>query len=250
MGSTAQTSTYNRTSFTRDDLHGRDRSKADFQPNLHVGMEAVDFPLVDLDGRAMRLSDYWDKKHLVVEFGCITAPVFINDLSSLHRMQRQFKDQGVQFLIIYAREAHPGAHYPAHTSFEQKLKHAQDLKHQEKVDIPVLVDSLEGHAHHAYGVSPSPVYAIDKNGIVVYKSSWLNPGDLKSFLAELLRSEALKASSERMSRVVYSEKLMTVRSNYEVHEQVFERAGPGAREDVNKAFGVDPVELARKQNSR
>ena len=242
-----QGSEYNRRSFTAAGLHSRDRSKMNFQPDLRVGMEVLDFPLVNLEGQTVKLSDFRGNKHLVMEFGCITAPVFINDLTSLSRLHQRFKDKEIQFLIIYAREAHPGAHYPAHNSFEQKLAHARDLKRLEKVELPILVDSLEGDAHHAYGVLPSPVFVVDKGGVLVYKSSWLVPGELEFFLEEFLRGEGLKAGGERMSRLVYSERLMAVQTNYGVHKRVFDRAGPGAHEDVKKAFGVDPVELAKRQ---
>jgi hypothetical protein len=237
-------SEYNRRSFSLEGGHGRDPSKADFQPGLRVGMEAPDYPLLDLDGRAVSLKEFRGRKHVVVEFGCITAPVFINDLTSLHRLYHQFETEAVQFLIIYAREAHPGARYPAHTSIEQKLAHARDLKRLENVEFPVWVDSLDGGAHKAYGTSPSPVYLINKEGMAVYKASWLIPDQLELVLQRLLKADKLKAEGARLSRFVYSESFLPVPTDYTVHERVFDRAGPGAREDVKKAFGVDPVELA------
>jgi len=250
MESAPEPRDYNRRSFTLEGGHGRDPSKADFQPGLHVGIEAPDFPLLDLEGKTVRLSEFHHQKHLVVEFGCITAPVFINDLTSLDRLYRQFKDQEIQFLVIYGREAHPGANYPAHSSIEQKLAHARDLKRLEKIEFPILVDSLDGRAHHAFGTLPSPVYVIDKEGSIVYKASWLIPHFLELVLQELLKVDKLKAEGARMSRLVYSESFLAVQTNYSVHERVFNRSGPGAREDVTKAFGVDPVELAKSQSKR
>jgi peroxiredoxin len=250
MESAPGASEYNRTTFTLQGGHGRDPSKADFQPALRVGMEAPDFPLLDLVSNTVSLKEFRGQKHIVLEFGCITAPVFINDLESLNRLNRQFQNEAVQFLIIYAREAHPGANYPAHISIEQKLAHARDLKRLEKIDIPVLVDSLEGRAHRAFGTQPSPVFVIHKDGSIAYKASWLVPAELELVVLELLKSDQLKAEGVRMSRVVYSESLLAVQTSYTVHERVFDRAGPGAREDVKKAFGVDPVELAKSQPKR
>jgi len=203
---------YNRPSFVSEGPPNH-RSRADFQHGLHVGMEALDFPLLDLEGQTVRLSEFRKGKHLVLEFGCITAPVFINDLSSLVRLQRRFQDRGVVFVIIYAREAHPGAHYPAHRSLDQKLAHARDLNRLEKVDVPILVDSLDGQAHRAYGLQPSPVYVVRKDSVVVYKASWLAPGELESLLEDMLESEDLKAKGERMTRQVYSERLLPVRTH-------------------------------------
>jgi len=250
MESTPLAGEYNRPSFSLEGGHGRDPSKADFQPGLRVGMEAPDYPLLDLDGNTASLNEFRGKKHVVVEFGCITAPVFINDLTSLHRLYHRFEIEAVQFLVIYAREAHPGANYPAHTSIEQKLGHARDLKRLEKVEFPVWVDSLDGRTHKAHGTSPSPVYVINRDGMIVYKASWLIPNQLEIVVQGLLDADKLKARGARLSRLVYSESLLPVETNYTVHERVFNRAGPGAREDVTKAFGVDPVELAGSQTRR
>jgi len=250
MELTPPTNEYNRTSFTLEGGHGRDPSKPDFQPGLHVGMEAPKFPLLDLDGHTVSLEEFRGQKHVVVEFGCITAPVFINDLTALGRLYHQFKSEAVQFLIIYAREAHPGANYSAHASIEQKLTHARDLKRFEKVEFPIWVDSLDGRSHRAYGTSPSPVYIIETEGTLVYKASWLIPEQLETVLKGLLNADKAKIQGARMSRRVYSETFLPVQTNYTIHERVFDRAGAGAREDVKKAFGVDPVELARSQSRR
>lgn len=213
-------------------------------------MEAPDFPLLDFEGKTVRLSEYRHKKHVVAAFGCITAPVCINDLTGLDRLYRQFKDQEIQFFVIYGREAHPGANYPAHGSIGQKLAHARDLKRLEKIEFPILVDSLDGRAHHAFGTLPTRVYVIDKEGSIVYKASWLIPHFLEPVLQELLKADKLKAEGARMSRLVYSESFLAVQTNYSVHERVFNRSGPGAREDVTKAFDGDPVELAKSQSQR
>jgi hypothetical protein len=66
---------------------------------------------------------------------------------------------GFQFFIIYAREAHPGEHYPHHRSFEQKVTHARKLRELDKVDdIPILLDDIRGSTHWAYGLLPNMVF--------------------------------------------------------------------------------------------
>jgi len=133
---------------------------------------------------------------------------------------------------------------------EQKLTHARDLKRFETVEIPIWVDSVDGRSHRTYGTAASPVYIIDKEGTLVYKATWLIAEQLETALKGLLDADRAKTQGARMTRRVYSETLLPVRTNYTVHERVFERAGAGAREDVKKAFGVDPVELARKASQR
>jgi len=233
---------YNPSAFRSNELErSRDVGQLDFNPNLHVGMPAPDFTVTDLDGKSTGLSDYLGKKHVVFEFGCITAPVFINDIVTLNHLHARYRDEDIQFLIVYAREAHPGENYPAHTAFEQKLAHARDLQRLENVQFPVVVDSLEGEAHRRYGLRPSPVYVINKDGLIVYKASWLNPDELDLALGQLVRAGHWQAGGRRPLRQVYSELWTSLWINRSVHERVFDRAGKGAREDVARAFGYDPV---------
>src|SRR5688572_31164991 len=46
---------------------------------------------------------------------------------SLEPLAERFAPRGIQFLFIYVREAHPGEHYPHHTSSEQKLRRECDV---------------------------------------------------------------------------------------------------------------------------
>jgi peroxiredoxin len=234
---------YNRPGYSPEEARRNlDPSSLDFQPALHVGMAAPEFVVADLEGNPVRLSDFRGKKHVVFEFGCITAPVFINDITSLNRLSAQFQNDDVQFLIIYVREAHAGESYRPHTSFEQKLSHARDLQRLENVQFPVLVDSLAGDTHRAYGVRPSPVYVINKDGLIVYKASWLIPEELELALGHLLQWERWRADGVRPLRNnVYSELWTGLWINPAVHERVFARTGGNARAEVRHAFGFDPV---------
>ena len=241
MAQSPKTQEYNRTSFTlQGGQHGQDQANLDFHPALHVGMVAPDFAVTDLEGKTLRLSDYKGRKHVVFEFGCITAPVFVNDIPTLNKLHAQFQDHDIQVLIIYAREAHPGDRYSAHTSFEQKVSYARDLQRLEQIQCPVLVDSLEGDAHHLYGLRPSPVYVVNTDGLIVYKASWLFPEELELLLHQIMQGEQWKAEG-KWTRGAYSELWATLLANRSVHERVFDRAGKGAREDVARAFGRDMV---------
>ncbi len=40
----------------------------------------------------------------------------------------EYAPRGYRFVFVYTREAHPGEHYPHHTSVEQKLAHARVLR--------------------------------------------------------------------------------------------------------------------------
>ena len=239
MATSSTAQDYNRTSFTlREPRSGGDQAGEDFYPALHVGMPAPDFAVTDLDGNTVRLSDFRGHKHVLFEFGCITAPVFVSDVTTLNRLHAQFQDHDVQTLVIYVREAHPGDRYSFHTSIEQKSSHARDLQRLEKVQCPVLVDSLEGDAHRLYGLRPSPVYVVNKDGLVTYKAAWLVPEEAELALNGLVRAEQVQAEGGR-TRNVYSELLTPLAADYSGHARVFARAGKGAREDVTRAFGRD-----------
>ena len=243
--STAQE--YNRTSFTLDaPQRGQDGASQDFHPALHVGMPAPDFAVTDLDGNTVHLSDFTGHKHVLFEFGCITAPVFVVDVITLNRLHAQFQDNDIQVLVIYVREAHPVDRYSFHTSFEQKTSHARDLKRLEKVQCPVLVDSLEGDAHHLYGLRASPVYVVNKDGLVTYKAGWLVPEEAELALSQLVRAEQVQAEGGR-TRNVYSELLTPLAADYSGHARVFARAGKGAREDVTRAFGRDVAAVPQRR---
>jgi Iodothyronine deiodinase len=238
--------TYNRSTYSREEYrHIQDMANLDFQPKLHVGDIAPDFTVTNLDGNPVRLSDFRGKKHVVFEFGCITAPIFINDLTELNRMHATFASKDVQFLVIYIREGHPAENYPAHTSMKQKLSHARDLKRLENIQFPVLVDSIAGDTHHLYGLRPSPLWVISKEGRIIHKSSWLIPAELELVLNGLLQAEQLIAEGLRTRRV-YSETWTELWINRTVHQRVLERAGPRARQEVVHAFGLDPVTQERK----
>jgi peroxiredoxin len=232
---------YNRASFTvEESTRNQDPEQLDFQPDLHVGMMAPDVTLTDLDGSPVRLSDFRGKKHIVFEFGCVTAPVFINDLTDLHRLQAKYQGADITFFVIYAREAHAGENFAPHTSLEQKLRHARELRRLEQVNLPIYVDSLEGDAHHVYGLRPSPVYVVNKEGRIVHKSSWLNAQLLDLTLEQLVHWEESKAEGLR-PRNIYSETWSGIWINRAIHERVLNRAGGRARAEVAQVFGETHV---------
>ena len=46
--------------------------KTNYDSVAHVGSEAPEFSLPDLDGRMVNLADFRGKKHIILEFGNIT----------------------------------------------------------------------------------------------------------------------------------------------------------------------------------
>lgn len=61
--------TYNYDTFSRSETANK---SAEFKAILRAGEEAPDFEMATLEGRSVRLSEFRDKKHIVLEFGSIT----------------------------------------------------------------------------------------------------------------------------------------------------------------------------------
>jgi Iodothyronine deiodinase len=108
----------------------------------------------------------------------------------LKNLHKDFGDR-VQFVSIYVREAHPGERYPHHTSEAQKMRHARDWVEQDHIPWPVVVDTLDGATHRAYGPLPNSAYLIDRTGHMVFRALWAGQeGLLREKLTELLEREA------------------------------------------------------------
>nr|NIN96395.1 hypothetical protein [Anaerolineae bacterium] len=90
----------------------------------------------------------------------------------MNAIAERYVDRGVGSIFLYTHEAHPGENYPHLTSMEQKFRHAQDLREILGVARPILVDSLDGVCHRAYGSMPNMTWIFTGNGIPVYKSDW------------------------------------------------------------------------------
>jgi hypothetical protein len=89
---------------------------------------------------------------------------------SMNEIADRFEEFDVGSIFIYTHEAHPGENYPHLTTLDQKMKHARDLRDILGVSRTLLVDTLDGACHRAYGSMPNMTWIINKAGIPVYKS--------------------------------------------------------------------------------
>jgi hypothetical protein len=94
-------------------------------------------------------------------------------------MVEDYADRGLQSVFIYTREAHPGEHYPAHTSFEQKMQHARDFKKHVALTRTILVDDLDGTTHRAFGTLPNMTYILNSAHTIVFRANWTDPLTLR-----------------------------------------------------------------------
>ena len=195
-----------------------------------VGAAAPDFEATTLEEKPFRLSDLRGKRHTVVMTGAVTSPMCVFEVPAFNELQRDFDGRGVSFFLLYTRESHPAENYGAHQSFEQKLAYARDLKRLENVQLPILVDHLDGRIHRAYGVWPNALFVVHKDGRLVFRSNMASDRELRQFLEDLLEAEKAAVAGE-VTHLQYSERVLPHVADRATHRRVYERAGPKAFED-------------------
>jgi len=107
----------------------------------------------------------------------------------MEQLAKKYGARDVQFVVIYVREPHPGERafrqYQKHTSYEHKVRYAQELVRLKAMNIPVIVDGIDESVHRVLGNLPNLAYVIDKDGRIVYKSTWTNAEHIDELLSEL-----------------------------------------------------------------
>lgn len=114
-------------------------------------------------------------------------------------MAEHYAAQGFGFLFVYIREAHPGEIYGPHTSMEQKLAHARAFREQRQIKRPILVDDLQGTAHHLYGLVPNMTYVIARGGRILFRSDWTDPPTIELLLNYHLNVRTQRRTGARLT---------------------------------------------------
>jgi peroxiredoxin len=226
---------YNYRSFDREQLRKELNSKQMNGPK--AGEEAPDFELPSLEGEKVRLSDYEGRKDVVLTFGSATCPMTAGSIRGLNRVHEEYSDDDVQFFFVYVREAHPGEDLPAHRSLDDKVEAAELFREEEQVEIPMLVDRLDGRVHRQYGARPNSTYLIDKSGRVAFRAVWTRPSVVEEAVEELLEHQ--KESGEEHAVVRGGEDTSLPRRYGMLHaHRALERGGPKAVRDFKEALGA------------
>lgn len=146
-----------------------------------AGDPAVDFTATDFDGKAYKLSDFRGE-WVVLETGSSTCSQYTKNIDLMKEIRSEFSD--VEFFLIYVREAHPGERLQQHKCFADKLNAAKILPKKHDEDRRILIDTLDGDMHRAYGAMPNVVYVINPEGIVHYRCDWTHVEGLRKALTE------------------------------------------------------------------
>lgn len=153
----------------------------------------------------------------------------------MNSIAERYADDGVGSIFLYTHEAHPGENYPHLTSMEQKFRHAQALRDVYGVTRPILLDSLDGGCHRAYGSMPNMSWIFTRSGSPIYKSDWTDAHSVENAIRYFLEALGRRRGGERLApfRV---ERLDFRRQDAEAFYQGLERNGPKAVREYSEAF--------------
>ena len=148
----------------------------------------------------------------------------------------RFSGGGVGSVFVYTHEAHPGEHYPHLSSMEQKFRHARDLRDVLSGRRMILLDSLDGACHRAYGSMPNMSWIFTNSGVPVYKSDWTDAGSVENAIEYLVDISERRRAKERLAP------FRVERLDFRIHDQeaFFEglkRNGPKAVREFREVFG-------------
>jgi peroxiredoxin len=232
-------STYNYEHFSRDLFH--DLAHSTFSgPN--PGDRAPDFRGVTLDGEAVRLSDFAQKKNVLLLFGSATCPMTAGTVGPINQLYDQLRGDDIEFLFVYVREAHPGEIIPAHRNLREKTEAARLLRDEEDMQMPIIVDDLRGSIHRKYSKLPNPAFLIDKSGKIAFLSLWSKPEAIAAAIEELLDTQQERGDDHV---VVNGGKDLSMPMPYGAFSayRALERGGKQSLTDFRHALGL-PARVA------
>ena len=201
---------------------------------IRVGSLAPDFELPELQGRPVRLSQFRGKSHVVLMFGSLTCGATVTQLRAgnptMRSLYTRYRKKGFEFFLIYSRETHPGELVPEPTSIEQRRHYALRLQKEEKVNFPILVDTMDNRVRNLYHGWSNGIFVVNKAGLLVFKSAWTYGPELSQVLHDLAAWERAEARTE-LVRFCYSERIVGLLRDRKISAGVHRRAGPQASRD-------------------
>jgi hypothetical protein len=154
---------------------------------------------------------------------------------SMNDVAARFADRDVGSIFLYTNEAHPGEHYPHHTSMADKFRHARALRDVYGVNRPILIDALDGACHRAYGSMPNMTWIFNKMGLPVYKSDWTDAHSVANAVDYFLGVTARRRGGGRLAPF-HVERLDYRDADRERFYDGLRRNGPKAVAEFDVAF--------------
>ena len=138
------------------------------QPN-EIIETGVDFSLKDLDGNNITLSDFRNKKPVLLFFWTSWCFFCRGELSSLNRIYPQLQSEDIEILAIDIQE--------------NKAKVERFLR-RNPVAFKVLLDS-DAEVAYSYGLIGVPTFVlVNKRGEIVFQDNFFPQNRYKEFLTE------------------------------------------------------------------
>lgn len=148
-------------------------------------------------------------------------------------------EHNIGAVFVYTHEAHPGEYFPHLTSMEQKFKHAVALRDVYGVQRPILLDTLDGACHRAFGSMPNMTWIFNRSGVPIYKSDWTDSHSVADAIDYVLnvgqrRRQGARLVPFRVERLDYRA------SDRDGFYSGLERSGPKAVREFGAVFGFPP----------
>lgn len=158
---------------------------------LQAGDIYKDASLQTLDGETVRLSDYLRDKPLVLETGSMTCPMYAQSVPPMMTLIEKYP--GLDHVMMYVREAHPGELQPQHRTEAEKIAAAKKTKRRYRDGRTILVDDVNGTAHRFYGTMPNSIFVIAPDGTILFRSIWNNADEIDAILGAIARGEPVRS---------------------------------------------------------
>lgn len=208
------------------DILSQDMDFKDGAPRPGDPLPRFDLPLAD--GGRLRSDELLGKKPVLLITGSYTCPMTASSNPLLKNLHAEFGSR-VQFVMLHVREAHPGEHRDQPRRQEEKMRHARDLKHRDRLPWPIAVDDPEGTVHRALDEKPNAAYLADRNGRIVFRSLWAGDEEgLGRALDSVARGERPDPQESRRCLVPMARGLGMMR-------EMMQRSGPRAKQDIWRA---------------
>lgn len=154
--------------------------------------------------------------------------------AAMEALQEKFADRAVSSVFLYTREAHPAENYRHHESMDDKRSNARAFQKSFDVNRPILLDTLEGDAHKAYGMLPNMTWIIGRGGIVLYRAAWTDADHVERALDYLLDIQERRVKDGLTP--FYTEMMCSRVRDDAGFRQGLERNGPQAVADFYKTI--------------
>jgi len=159
-----------------------------------VGKPAPDFNLRTVDGEQLSLEA---GKINVFMFVAMTCPPARIQVPQWNELAAKYDSNQVDFFVIYSRERHPGE--PGFRDFQHTTtdseKYDNALLLSQLTDLTVAVDGIDEAVLSDYGKMMNPAFVIDRDGTMVFQSSWADSNKIEEVVDYLLSHSSGKKDS-------------------------------------------------------